>query len=164
MKLNIVKYRILCLCISAALLIPCICAMIYSSIVTPTHSPLKVGIDYTGGTILQYGVNEKNIAPERLGELRIELNKAGVKNPEIQIIDVNKNTHIIVTMILPNRFGVFIFAIDVVIVKKMSGTMITNKRFKNKSPKGLSIVAFSWNIIPTIAPTIIATKRIIVDL
>lgn len=91
MKLNIVKYRVLCLCISAALLIPCICAMIYSSIVTPTHSPLKVGIDYTGGTILQYGVNEKNIAPERLGELRIELNKAGVKNPEIQIIDVNKN-------------------------------------------------------------------------
>lgn len=91
MKLNIVKYRVLCLCISAALLIPCICAMIYSSIVTPTHSPLKVGIDYTGGTILQYGVNEKNIAPERLGKLRIELNKAGVKNPEIQIIDVNKN-------------------------------------------------------------------------
>ena len=80
------------------------------------------------------------------------------------IIDVNRNTHTIVTMIFPNLLGVCIFAIDVVIVRKMSGTMITNKRFKNKSPNGLSIVAFSWNIIPTIAPTIIATKRIIVDL
>lgn len=53
---------------------------------------------------------------------------------------------------------------EVVIVKKISGTTMTNKRFKNRSPKGLRIVAFSWNIIPTIAPTIIATSRIIVDL
>ena len=91
MKLNIVKYRVLCLCISAFLLIPCIGAMIYSSVVTPTHSPLKVGIDYTGGTILQYGVKETNIKPERLGNLREQLNQVGVKNPEIQIIDVNNN-------------------------------------------------------------------------
>lgn len=91
MKLNIVKYRVLCLCISALLLIPCIGAMIYSSVVTPTHSPLKVGIDYTGGTILQYGVKENNITPERLGSLREQLNSVGVKNPEIQIIDVNNN-------------------------------------------------------------------------
>lgn len=55
-------------------------------------------------------------------------------------------------------------AIDVVIVKNISGTMITNNRFKNTSPKGCNIVAFSWNIIPTIAPTIIATKRTIVVL
>ena len=103
MKLNIVKYRVLCLCISAALLIPCICSMIYSSIVTPTHSPLKVGIDYTGGTILQYGVNEKNIAPERLGELRLELNKVGIKNPEIQIIDVNKNQNSIIKSLISIR-------------------------------------------------------------
>ena len=54
--------------------------------------------------------------------------------------------------------------LNVVIVRKMSGTMITNKRFKNKSPNGLNIVACSWNTIPTTAPTIIATKRIIVDL
>ena len=91
MKLNIVKYRVLCLCISAAMLIPCIGAMIYSSIVTPTHSPLKVGIDYTGGTILQYGVKELNIKPERLGTLREHISSVGVKNPEIQIIDVNNN-------------------------------------------------------------------------
>ena len=89
MKLNIVKYRILCLCISAAMLIPCLGAMIYSSVVS--HSPLKVGIDYTGGTILQYGVRENNITPEKIGELRTKLTEEGINNPEIQVIDVNNN-------------------------------------------------------------------------
>ena len=89
MKLNIVKYRILCLCISAAMLIPCLGAMIYSSVVS--HSPLKVGIDYTGGTILQYGVRENNITPEKIGELRTKLTEDGINNPEIQVIDVNNN-------------------------------------------------------------------------
>ena len=89
MKLNIVKYRILCLCISAAMLIPCLGAMIYSTVVS--HSPLKVGIDYTGGTILQYGVRENNITPEKIGELRTKLAEDGINNPEIQVIDVNNN-------------------------------------------------------------------------
>ncbi|DAA98295.1 TPA: protein translocase subunit SecF [Candidatus Gastranaerophilales bacterium HUM_9] len=89
MKLNIVKYRILCLCISAAMLIPCLGAMIYSSVVS--HSPLKVGIDYTGGTILQYGVRENNITPKKIGELRTKLTEEGINNPEIQVIDVNNN-------------------------------------------------------------------------
>lgn len=89
MKLNIVKYRILCLCISAAMLIPCLGAMIYSTVVS--HSPLKVGIDYTGGTILQYGVRENNISPEKIGELRTKLAEDGINNPEIQVIDVNNN-------------------------------------------------------------------------
>ena len=80
------------------------------------------------------------------------------------ISEVTANTAIIVIIIFPSLFGFSIFAMDVVIVKKISGTMITNNRFKNMSPKGCNIVAFSWNIIPTIAPTIIATKRIIVDL
>ena len=59
MKLNIVKYRFLCLAISALLLIPGIAAMIYSSVTYETHTPLRVGIDYTGGTTLQYGVKEE---------------------------------------------------------------------------------------------------------
>ena len=80
------------------------------------------------------------------------------------ISDVTTNTEIIVTIILPSLFGFSILAIDVVIVKKISGTMITNNRFRKMSPKGCNLVAFSWNIIPTNAPTIIATKRIIVVL
>ena len=56
MKLDIVKNRFIFLALSAILLLPGIAAMIYSTITYPTHTPLKVGIDYTGGTTLQYGV------------------------------------------------------------------------------------------------------------
>ena len=90
LELNIVKYRVLCLCISACLLIPCIGSMIYSSIVTPTHTPVKVSIDYTGGTILQYGVKQ-DVSTDDLGKLRQSLSNAGIINPELQIINVNNN-------------------------------------------------------------------------
>ena len=30
--------------------------MVYSMITYDTHTPIRVGIDYTGGTTLQYGV------------------------------------------------------------------------------------------------------------
>ena len=90
LKLDIVKYRVLCLCISAAMLIPCLGSMIYSSIVSPTHTPVKVSIDYTGGTILQYGVKE-DITTEQLGALRTKLTQNGIANAEIQKINVNNN-------------------------------------------------------------------------
>ena len=87
-KLNIVKYKFLYLCISAILLLPGIFAMIYSSITYPTHTPLKVGIDYTGGTTLQYSVKEA-ITNERLSAVREGLIKEGIENPSLQIINVN---------------------------------------------------------------------------
>ena len=87
-RLNIVKYKFLYLCISAILLLPGIFAMIYSSITYPTHSPLKVGIDYTGGTTLQYSVKE-SITNERLAAVRDGLVKDGIENPSLQIINVN---------------------------------------------------------------------------
>jgi len=90
MKLNIVKYRMLFLSISILLLIPCFGSMIYSCIATPEHTPVKVSIDYTGGTILQYGIKE-NVTADELGTLRQKLTNNGIKDPEIQIINVNKN-------------------------------------------------------------------------
>lgn len=87
-KLNIVKYKFLYLCISAILLLPGIVAMIYSSVTYPTHTPLKVGIDYTGGTTLQYSVKEA-ITNERLDAVRTNLIQKGVENPSIQTINVN---------------------------------------------------------------------------
>ena len=87
-KLDIVKYRFLCLALSALLLTPGIIAMIYSTIVYPTHSPVKVGIDYTGGTTLQYGVKE-DITNEKLASVRTDLEKGGIENPYLQIINVN---------------------------------------------------------------------------
>ena len=92
MKLNIVTYRFLFLCISAILLLPCIGAMIYSSITTPNHTPVKVSIDYTGGTILQYGINS-TVTSDELGTLRKKLSDSGIKEPELQIINVNSNAN-----------------------------------------------------------------------
>jgi len=88
--LNIVKNKIIFLTISALLLLPGVVAMIYSSVIYPNHAPLKVGIDYTGGTTLQYGVMTDN-ASEHLGQLRTKLEEGGVDNPYLQVINVNND-------------------------------------------------------------------------
>lgn len=56
---HIVKYRWWWMLLTTILLVPGIIAMIYSSVTYANHAPLKVGIDYTGGTILQYGLEQK---------------------------------------------------------------------------------------------------------
>ena len=89
-KLDIVKYRFLCLALSALLLTPGIIAMIYSMVVYPTHSPVKVGIDYTGGTTLQYGVKE-DISNDKMSTVRTNLVNNGIENPYLQVIHVNTN-------------------------------------------------------------------------
>ena len=88
MKLDIVKNKFIFLAMSAILLLPGIAAMIYSTITYPTHTPLKVGIDYTGGTTLQYGVQEE-ISNNKLSEVRGALEQGGIDNPYLQIIHVN---------------------------------------------------------------------------
>ena len=88
MKLNIVKIRFWCLAFSALLLIPGIIGMLYSTITKPTHTPLKVGIDYTGGTTLQYGV-KREITNNKIADIRTNLENAGVESPVIQIVNVN---------------------------------------------------------------------------
>ncbi|MCQ2739223.1 MAG: protein translocase subunit SecF [bacterium] len=106
-KLDIVKYRYLCLCISAILLLPGIVSMIYSMFTYDTHTPLKVGIDYTGGTTLQYGVQgciKENMDNNGISYLRTELNKAGIENPNIQFLNVNntqqENTKNVITSVV----------------------------------------------------------------
>ncbi len=86
--LHVVKYRVLWLCLSALLLTPGIVAMIYSMINYPTHSPVKVGIDYTGGTIMQYGVQD-DVKNSQVGVIRNELEKDGVTGTYIQVLNVN---------------------------------------------------------------------------
>ena len=86
--LHVVKYRVLWLCLSALLLTPGIVAMIYSMINYPTHSPIKVGIDYTGGTIMQYGVQD-DVKNSQVGVIRNELEKEGVTGTYIQVLNVN---------------------------------------------------------------------------
>ena len=86
--IHVVKYRILWMCLSAILLLPGIAAMIYSMVTYPTHTPVKVGIDYTGGTILQYGVPEA-VSNDSIAKTREALTKAGAENSYIQILNVN---------------------------------------------------------------------------
>ena len=88
---HVVKYKFVWFMISAILLIPGICAMIYLSVNSDTHTPLKVGIDYTGGTVLQYVVDKK-VESNMLGTLRETLTKNGVENASLQIINVHETT------------------------------------------------------------------------
>ena len=88
MRLDIVKNKFIFLALSAILLLPGIAAMIYSMINYDTHTPVRVGIDYTGGTTLQYGVKE-DITNDKLAAVRSGLEEAGLENPSLQIINVN---------------------------------------------------------------------------
>ncbi len=88
MKLDIVKNKFWFLLLSVLLLLPGIAAMIYSSVTYPTHTPLKVGIDYTGGTTLQYGINSTS-PNDKLGDLRVKLQASGIDNPYLQVINVS---------------------------------------------------------------------------
>lgn len=86
--IDIVKYRFLWFALSAVLIIPGIVAMVYSSMIYPNHAPLKVGIDYTGGTILQYSIGT-SITNKEIAQTRENLEKEGFENPFLQIINVN---------------------------------------------------------------------------
>ncbi len=85
--IHVVKYRVVWVCLSALLLLPGIIAMIYSMVTYPTHTPVKVGIDYTGGTILQYGTPEV-VSSDELATTREALDKIGVTNPYLQVLNV----------------------------------------------------------------------------
>lgn len=83
--LNVVKYRWFWIIVTTILLLPGIIAMIYSSVVYPNHSPLLVGIDFTGGTIVQYAV-DKDVTTKDIGDLRIKLQNNNIENPVIQVL------------------------------------------------------------------------------
>lgn len=87
---HIVKFRWWWMALTTLLLVPGIIAMIYSSVTYPNHAPLKVGIDYTGGTILQYGIVEK-VTNNDLTKIRETLEEKGIENPYLQILNVNSD-------------------------------------------------------------------------
>ena len=59
--------------------------MIYSSITYSNHSPLRVGIDFTGGTIVQYSV-DKDVSTKDINDLTIKLQNNNIENPVIQVL------------------------------------------------------------------------------
>ena len=92
-KIDIVKYRYFWLGFTCLLVVPCVLAMIYLSCTQINHAPLKLGIDFTGGTILQYNIDDK-ISTEDLARIREGLVKIGIKNPVIQNTQENSNGNI----------------------------------------------------------------------
>ena len=89
-KVHVVKYRWVWMILSAVLLLPGIVTMIYASITTDSHLPLKVGIDYTGGTVLQYAIDKK-VDNSALMNLRADLENSGIESPALQIINVSES-------------------------------------------------------------------------
>lgn len=83
--IDVIKYRWVWLTLSLILLLPGIIAMGWSMKVYPTHTPLLVGIDFTGGTIIQYSVNE-SVSTEKIGEIRTKLLEKDIENPVIQVL------------------------------------------------------------------------------
>ncbi len=102
MKLDIVKHKFIYLTISALLLLPGIAAMVYSMVNYDTHTPVKVGIDYTGGTTLQYGVKE-DISNDKLSSVRSNLEANGIDKTVLQIINVNSKENTDLKAILSIR-------------------------------------------------------------
>lgn len=84
--IDVVKFRWLWLSISAILLIPCLAAIIYLMATQPNHAPVKLGIDFTGGTILQYAV-KGDVTVDEIGKIRDNMTAAGFTTPIVQNIN-----------------------------------------------------------------------------
>ncbi len=83
--IDVVKHRWGWLILSVLLVIPCLVAIIYSMITYPNHAPIKLGIDFTGGTILQYATSQ-DIHPDNIEKLRKDLHEKGIEDAIIQTI------------------------------------------------------------------------------
>ena len=86
--IDIVKYRWVYLVISLLLIIPSIGAMGYLTV--KNGSPLLVGIDFTGGTIIQYSVDNK-LSNQDIATVREKLTSSGIENPVIQLLSTSSN-------------------------------------------------------------------------
>lgn len=86
--IDVVKYRWAWFGLSLLLVIPGLIAMGYLMINSPQHLPVKVGIDFTGGTITQYSVT-KDVSNDEVAKIRENLVKAGIENPVIQVLRTN---------------------------------------------------------------------------
>ena len=87
--IDIVKYKWVFLIISILLLIPSIGAMGYLTV--KTGAPLLVGIDFTGGTIIQYSVDKK-LDNTDIANVREKLMAQGFEDPVIQILSAPSST------------------------------------------------------------------------
>lgn len=82
--LDVVKYRGLYLAISAVFLLPGIVAMIMNMMNPDIGAPVRMGIDFTGGTLLEYGF-ERQLEQADVPAIRAVFGEHGYDNPIVQI-------------------------------------------------------------------------------
>ena len=82
--IDVIKYRWVWLTLSMFLIIPSLAVMIYSMVIYETHSPLRLGIDFTGGTMLQYGFKQE-LQKTDIAKIRTQLKSVGIENAIIQL-------------------------------------------------------------------------------
>lgn len=82
--IDIVRHRAVYLGITLALVIPALVFMVLMVLKTPNHAPLRLGIDFTGGTILQYGF-AKTLTQSDLPAVSSMLEARGYPGSVIQI-------------------------------------------------------------------------------
>jgi len=82
--IDVIKYRWIWVTFSLCLIIPSIAIMIFSMAKYENHSPLRLGIDFTGGTMIQYGFKEE-LHKSDIAKIRKQLKTIGIENAIIQV-------------------------------------------------------------------------------
>ncbi|MEB3206705.1 MAG: protein translocase subunit SecF, partial [Vampirovibrionales bacterium] len=99
---HVVKQRWLNIAITLLLLVPGLVAMIYLSVTSPTHLPLKLGIDFTGGVMLEYSP-QKTITQDQLPAIRAVFEEAGLSGTLVQVKTPASNAHKAIQQVLSIR-------------------------------------------------------------
>jgi len=87
--IDVIKYRWVWGAISLLLVIPSIAVMIYSMATYENHAPMRLGIDFTGGTMLQYGFMHE-LKKDDISKIREKLSGVGIENAIIQVQESQK--------------------------------------------------------------------------
>lgn len=87
--INVVKHMWFYVGFSLLITIPGLVIMVMSMMSYPTHSPLRLGIDFTGGTLLQYGFT-KALTQDDIPTMREAIEKTGVHGVVIQLQQAEK--------------------------------------------------------------------------
>jgi preprotein translocase subunit SecF len=81
---DVVKHRWQYIGVSLAVLIPGLVFIILSMVQYPTHAPVRLGIDFTGGTILEYGL-AKPLVQADLPTVRHMMDDMGYTGSVVQL-------------------------------------------------------------------------------
>lgn len=83
--IDVLKQMWIYLLITFLLIIPGLVVMGISVASYSNHAPLRLGIDFTGGTLLQYGFIKELNQEKDIPKMREALEKMGITNPIIQL-------------------------------------------------------------------------------